>query len=62
MHLDGRGIALVPSVFVGKDPELYWNPNDSGDLPRLILPAAYDGTGHARLRNGTRAPKQRWPR
>ena len=55
MHLDGRGIALVPSVFVGKDPDLYWNPNDSGDLPRLILPAAANGTGHAHLRNGARA-------
>jgi len=40
MHLDGHGIALVPSVFVGKDPSLHENPNDATDLPRLILPVA----------------------
>jgi len=39
----------------GRWPDLYWNPNDSGDLPRLILPAADDGSGHAHLRNGARA-------
>ena len=26
MELDGRGIALVPSVFIGKDPSLHENP------------------------------------
>ena len=40
MHLDGHGIALVPSVFVGKDPSLHENPNDATDIPRLILPVA----------------------
>lgn len=40
MHLDGRGLALVPSVFVGRNPSLHENPNDDGDVPRLILPAA----------------------
>jgi hypothetical protein len=53
MHLDGRGIALVPSVFVGKDPGLYENPNDDDDVPRLILPAAR--AGHAHLWDGPRA-------
>ncbi len=40
MELGGRGIALVPSVFVGKDPSLLENPNDMDETPRLILPAA----------------------
>ncbi len=40
MHLDGRGLALVPSVFVGREPSLHENPNDCADVPRLILPAA----------------------
>lgn len=40
MHLGGHGIALVPSVFVGKEPSLHENPNDETDVPRLILPAA----------------------
>ena len=53
MHLDGRGIALVPSVFVGKLPGLHENLNDDGDVPRLILPVA--GADHARLWDGPRA-------
>jgi hypothetical protein len=48
MHLDGKGIALVPSLFVGKDPGLHENPNDDTDVPRLVLPAA----GLARRRFG----------
>jgi DNA-binding transcriptional ArsR family regulator len=40
MELGGRGIALVPSVFVGKDPSLLENPNDMDEKPRLILPVA----------------------
>jgi DNA-binding transcriptional ArsR family regulator len=40
MELGGRGIALVPSVFVGKDPSLHENPNDVDEMPRLVLPAA----------------------
>ena len=47
MELGGRGIALVPSVFVGKDPSLHENPNDVDEMPRLVLPAA--DTGGARL-------------
>jgi DNA-binding transcriptional ArsR family regulator len=47
MELGGRGIALVPSVFVGKDPSLHENPNDMDEMPRLILPAR--DAGGARL-------------
>jgi len=54
MYLDGRGIALVPSVFVGKDLSLHENPNDCAEAPRLILPAA--DAGRARLWNGSRPP------
>jgi len=54
MYLDGRGLALVPSVFVGKDPGLHENPNDDADVPRLVLPAADAGYDH--LWNGSRRP------
>jgi DNA-binding transcriptional ArsR family regulator len=47
MELGGRGIALVPSVFVGRAPSLHENPNKNDEMPRLILPA--EGAGRARL-------------
>jgi DNA-binding transcriptional ArsR family regulator len=47
MELGGRGIALVPSVFVGRAPSLHENPNHEDEMPRLILPA--EGAGRARL-------------
>ena len=47
MELAGRGIALVPSVFVGRAPSLHENPNDEDEMPRLILPA--EDAGRARL-------------
>ncbi len=47
MELGGRGIALVPSVFVGRAPSLHENPNDDDEMPRLVLPA--EGAGRARL-------------
>jgi DNA-binding transcriptional ArsR family regulator len=47
MELGGRGIALVPSVFVGRAPSLHENPNNDDEMPRLILPA--EGAGRARL-------------
>jgi DNA-binding transcriptional ArsR family regulator len=47
MVLAGRGIALVPSVFVGRAPSLHENPSDEDEMPRLILPA--EGAGRARL-------------
>jgi DNA-binding transcriptional ArsR family regulator len=43
MYLDGHGIVLVPSVFVGKDPSLHENPNDAADPPRLVMPVADAG-------------------
>jgi len=36
--LNGRGIALVPSVFVGQVPMLHTNPNDPTAVPWLMLP------------------------
>ena len=54
MHLDGRGLSLVPSVFVGKGPSLHENPNDCAEMPRLVLPAA--DAGRARLGDGSRPP------
>src|SRR5215472_338178 len=47
MELGGRGLALVPSVFAGKDPSLHENPNDMNEMPRLLLPAT--DAGGARL-------------
>jgi DNA-binding transcriptional ArsR family regulator len=47
MELAGRGIALVPSVFVGRAPSLHENPNDEDEMPRLLLPG--EGAGRARL-------------
>ena len=38
--LNGRGIALVPSVFVGQIPSLHQNPNDPSSVPWLVTPPA----------------------
>ena len=38
--LNGRGIALVPSVFVGQVPSLHQNPNDPTTAPWPVLPPA----------------------
>jgi len=38
--LNGRGIALVPSVFVGQIPSLHQNPSDPSSVPWLVLPPA----------------------
>jgi DNA-binding transcriptional ArsR family regulator len=43
MDLGGRGLALIPSVFIGRDPSLHENPNDEDEMPRLVLPAADAG-------------------
>jgi predicted transcriptional regulator len=40
LSLNGRGIALVPSVFVGQIPSLHTNPNDPGSAPWLVVPPA----------------------
>jgi hypothetical protein len=55
MHLDGRGLALVPSVFVGQRPLLTWDASDDMAMPRLILPAAGGRNGHAYLWDGRRS-------
>jgi predicted transcriptional regulator len=38
--LNGQGIALLPSLFVGQIPSLHQNPNDPGSVPWLVLPPA----------------------
>jgi Helix-turn-helix domain len=38
--LNGRGIALLSSVFVGQIPCLHQNPNDPASVPWLVLPPA----------------------
>jgi Helix-turn-helix domain len=48
--LDGRGLALVPSVFVGQLPSLHTDPGDCTAMPWLVLPP----TG------GRMEPRQLW--
>jgi hypothetical protein len=38
MPLNGGGIALMPSMFVGQVPHVHWNPNDPTAAPWLVLP------------------------
>ena len=54
MELGGRGLALIPSVFIGRDPSLHENPNDEDETPRLILPVAE--TGRTSLWERRRSP------
>ena len=54
MYLDGTGLMLVPSMFVGAVPSLHENPNNMAEPPRLIVPAGDAGLGHARLWDGPR--------
>jgi DNA-binding transcriptional ArsR family regulator len=49
LHLAGRGIALVPSVFVGQRPSLHEHLNDVQAAPWLVLPVADREIGPARL-------------
>jgi predicted transcriptional regulator len=49
VHLDGGGIVLLPSLFVGETPSLHQNPNDAMAAPWLILPPADDLAGGGRL-------------
>jgi len=55
VHLGGRGLALVPSVFVGAYPVLLQNPNDETAAPVLILPAADERVRHGHLWDAPRA-------
>jgi predicted transcriptional regulator len=54
MHLGGRGIALVPSVFVGMVPQLHRHPTDPTALPWLVLPPAEGRLAQASLWTGRR--------
>ena len=56
VHLDGRGLVLVPSVFVGAGPGLHRDPSDETAAPVLVLPAADERVRHGHLWNG---PKDR---
>ena len=38
LHLGGRGIAIVPSLFVGRHPQLTHDPSEPRSAPRLIMP------------------------
>ena len=59
MDLAGRGLALVPSMFVGSNPSLHENPNDDDETPRLILPAA--DMNRSSVWERRRSPGRRWP-
>ena len=52
MHLNGKGLMLVPSVFVGAGPSLHENPNKATEPPRLIVPAGNGGIAQPRLWDG----------
>jgi len=42
LFLDGRGLVLVPSLFIGDRPVLLWDLADANATPRLVFPAARD--------------------
>lgn len=52
LHLQGRGLALVPSMFVGERPVFLENLSDRAASPRLIFPAARDPLAAANLWSG----------
>jgi hypothetical protein len=52
--LNGRGIALVPSVFGGQLPSLHQAPGDDTAVPWLVLPPAGDRMGQHHLWNNPR--------
>ena len=52
VHLNGRGLTLVPSVFVGLGASLHQNPNDATAAPVLILPPADERVRHGHLWDG----------
>ena len=49
VQLNGRGIALLPSVFAGQVPCVHWNPNDSTAVPWLVVPPTDNRVGLRRL-------------
>jgi Helix-turn-helix domain len=54
LPLDGRGIVLMPSVFVGQRPSLHTNPNDPAAMPWLILSPTGDRLEQRQLWNHSR--------
>jgi len=56
IDLEGRGLTLASSVFVGAIPSLHQNPNDETAAPVLVLPAADERVRHGHLWDG---PKDR---
>ncbi len=54
VHLGGRGIALVPSVFVGTVPQLHQHPIDPTAPPWLVVPPAEGRLAQASLWAGRR--------
>lgn len=54
-RLGGRGLVLVPSLFVGEIPALLWDLADEGAPARLIFPTAHDLGACLRLWTGRQA-------
>jgi DNA-binding transcriptional ArsR family regulator len=54
-HLDGRGLILIPSWFVGDTPALHSDLRDYGAVPRLMFPAASDEAAVRHLWSGDRS-------
>jgi Helix-turn-helix domain len=54
--LNGLGIALMPSAFVGQIPSLHHNPNDPSSAPWLVVPPA-DGRMQQRHLWGNPRPR-----
>jgi predicted transcriptional regulator len=54
LPLDGRGIVLMPSVFVGQLPSLHTNPNDPTAMPWLVLSPTGDRLEQRQLWNHSR--------
>jgi DNA-binding transcriptional ArsR family regulator len=52
--LNGRGIALVPSVFVGQMASLHQVPGDPTAMPWLVLPPTGERMGQRHLWNNSR--------
>jgi DNA-binding transcriptional ArsR family regulator len=58
LHLRGRGIVLVPSMFFGPVPALLCDPDeDAAAVPTLVFAAARDPGSCLHLWSGTRAPR-----
>jgi DNA-binding transcriptional ArsR family regulator len=54
IHLDGRGLILIPSLFVGAIPAVHIDLRDDGAAPRLMFPAASDEAAVRHLWGGDR--------